>query len=269
MINIDKGPEEEEWEVATGVLHFEDPKGLEGKLNRVQLWVEDVWGDGGAVGTWINEGKLDGMDRHWTARGSEKVIDEAVKELTARGKDIRKDIREDNERLLVQCRCQHIGFEVTRPREDFNNGTGKFAACLNACNPCRTVTGFEIVRWLVVPKVLILSEPNLDALLEDRSRLGHYRTSANTSRYFCLQCGASVFYYRHSADTIGIGIGLLEPRVDGAVRAETWLRRQESPTASWSGVSSWSPNLGWFQEDAVDAEFVSNLAEDMKTWEAS
>ena len=80
VVNIDRAGEEVEWEVATGVLSFENEKGLHGKLNRVQLWIEDVKGDGGAAG-WINQGRLAGTDRHWNGRDSEMVSDERVKDL--------------------------------------------------------------------------------------------------------------------------------------------------------------------------------------------
>src|ERR1700760_1720786 len=38
VINVDRAGPEEEWEVATGVLNFEEPHTLHGKLDRVQLW---------------------------------------------------------------------------------------------------------------------------------------------------------------------------------------------------------------------------------------
>ncbi|OCT54256.1 hypothetical protein CLCR_00317 [Cladophialophora carrionii] len=263
VINVDKASDPHEWEVATGALNFDDAKGLEGKLDRVQLWVADVKGDGGAVG-WINKGRLKGMDRRWQSRRSDVVSDETVKELMTPQARVAGD---DDERLQVQCRCQCVQFEIKRPDKNYNGGTGKFAACLDACNSCRIVTGFEVTSWTVVPKDCIVIAPNLDAFLGDGSRLGHYQSSSNTSRYFCVKCGAAVFYYRHGTQAVGIGTGLLESTIEGAVRVEAWLDWQKVSKELWSDESSWSPHLVWFQEDAVDAHFVREVAEGMRLWE--
>ncbi|KIW77318.1 hypothetical protein Z517_09764 [Fonsecaea pedrosoi CBS 271.37] len=253
VVNVDenggRGPAE--WEVGTGVLSFDDPGGLEGKLNRVQLWVEDVKGDGGAVG-WINQGGLEGMDRLWTGRDSETVSDGAVGDLMLR----KVEARDDSQRLVAQCRCKNVGFEISRPPGDYNAGTGRFEASLDACTSCRTVTGFEITCWATVPKSLITAKADLDSLLDDRARLGHYKTSSDVSRYFCARCGATAFYYKHGLDTIDVALGLLEPEVEGAVRVESWLEWQKYPKS----VA--------YPEDAVDKAFVRKLAEGMKHWES-
>ncbi|KAJ9605512.1 hypothetical protein H2200_010169 [Cladophialophora chaetospira] len=256
IINVDQGPEPREWEVPTGVLHFVDGKGLEGRLKRVQLWVDDAKGDGGAVG-WINQGKLEGMDRHWQGRESEMVDDKTVKGLmSTRG----RGAENENRPLLVQCKCQRVRFEVNRPDEIHNNGTGKYASSLDACTSCRTVTGFEITSWTTVPKEVIAAGMDLDTFLGDSFKLGHYLSSSNTSRYFCTTCGATVFYYRHGNDTIDIASGLFEPDLEGAVRVEAWLEwKKVSENASTDFVS--------FQGDAIDTQFVNNVAEGMKAWE--
>ncbi|KIW25983.1 uncharacterized protein PV07_09116 [Cladophialophora immunda] len=255
VINVDGGQGQEEWEVGTGVLYFLDddgsPKGLEGKLNRVQLWVQDVKGDGGAVG-WINQGKLQGMDRHWTGRQSEMVGDDDVRDLMMQRA---ASTRNEGERLAAQCRCKTVRFEISQPHGDHNAGTGRFEASLDACTSCRTVTGLEITCWATVPKGLVVAEPNLEALLVDTARLGHYKTSADVSRYFCAQCGATVFYYKHGLETIDVALGLLEPGTEGAVRVESWLAWQKYPKCLA------------YVEDAVDTVFVSNLGEGMKHWE--
>ena len=255
VLNVDNPGEEGEWEVATGALHFEDPKGLEGKLDRVQLWVEDVKGDGGAVG-WINQGKLKGMDRHWKARGSKMVNDESVKELTACQTPVTRD---GEEQLLLQCQCQTVNFGIRPPANNYDGGPGKFEAGLDACTSCRRVTGFEIASWVFVRKEDIVVNPDLNRLLEDRSRLGHYETSKNISRYFCINCGATVFYCRQGKGTIDIAAGLLEPKVQGAIRAEAWLTWRDTPEHPED------PNLA-FWDEAVDRKFAHDLKEGMQSW---
>ncbi|KIX97319.1 uncharacterized protein Z520_06771 [Fonsecaea multimorphosa CBS 102226] len=261
VINIDAGQGEEEWEVGTGVLYLQvdddREKGLQGRLNRVQLWVEDVRGDGGAVG-WINQGKLQGMDRHWRGRESEMVSDDAVRDLLMKHSKapVHASREYGDERLVAQCRCKIVRFEVSHPPSDYNAGTGKFGASLDACTSCRTVTGFEITCWATVPKSLIMvADQTLESLLVDRARLGHYKTSSDVSRYFCAKCGATVFYYKHGLETIDIGLGLLEPKIEGAVRLESWLEWQKYPKCLV------------YEEDAVDAAFVRNLKEGMRHWE--
>ncbi|OAP55885.1 hypothetical protein AYL99_10037 [Fonsecaea erecta] len=258
VINVDGGQGEEEWEVGTGVLYFDDQHqaGITGKLNRVQLWVEDVKGDGGAVG-WINQGKLQGMDRHWRGRDSTMVNDDEVRDLMTR----KADVRDDTERLVAQCHCQNVRFEISRPpSSDYNAGTGKFEAGLDACTSCRTVTGLEITCWATVPRSLIVvvgADSDLESLLANTVRLGHYKTSVDVSRYFCAKCGATVFYYKHGLKTIDIGLGLLVPTTEGAVRVESWLAWQKYPKC-----------LG-YEEDAVDTAFVRNLKEGIKHWKGS
>ncbi|KAK5412260.1 hypothetical protein LTR06_005230 [Exophiala xenobiotica] len=255
VVNIDKAADADEWEVATGVLHFDDGNGLGSRLNRAQMWVEDVRGDGGTTG-WINQGRLEGMDRHWRGRKSEVVTDEDVWQMMRQGQEFSAEL--PGEHLDASCHCQNVAFSMSRPEKSFNNGTGKFEASLDACTSCRTVGGFEITSWITVPKELIKSgSGHLGTLLANRSKLGHYNTSSDVSRYFCTTCGATVFYEKHGHDTIDIGIGLLHPQHEGAMRVENWLAWQEYPKC-----------LG-YQEDAVDKHFVANLAEGMRLAEVS
>ncbi|EXJ81763.1 hypothetical protein A1O1_07828 [Capronia coronata CBS 617.96] len=252
VLNVDKGTTPAEWEVGTGVLHFDD--GLEGKLNRVQLWVEDVSGDGGAV-VWINRGQLAGMDRHRKGRQSEMVSYEQVKSLMQRSVEASSTQgSRDGERMQVRCHCRNVAFSLAWPSQDFNHCTGKFEASLDACTSCRRVSGFEITSWITVPKQLlcVTAANSLDTFLADRTRLGHYQTSSDVSRYFCVRCGATVFYHKHNLKTIDIGVGLLDSGNEGKARAEEWLAWQPYP----KGLS--------YPEDAVDKDFVTNLTEGMR-----
>lgn len=260
VFNIDEA--EHEWEVATGLLHFADAKGLEGRLNRVQLWVEDVQVDGGTVG-WINQGKLDGMGRHWRGRSSLIVSDESVKIFMAAG----KALQDYSDRLLFECRCKGISFEAKRPKSEHPPDNGKFTACLDACTSCRTVTGFEVASWIDVPRDRFVVGGSLAEFLEDRTKLGHYESSSGTCRDFCLTCGATVFWYKLNTGTISVACGLLEPNVKGAVRAESCLDWEKAPKPVSDDQSVWSPEVVWFSEDAIDAQFVKGIAEGVRLWE--
>ncbi|KIX05254.1 uncharacterized protein Z518_06126 [Rhinocladiella mackenziei CBS 650.93] len=257
IINIDRGDGADEWEVATGVLHFQDEKGLEDQLNRVQLWVEDVKADGGATG-WINQGKLAGMDRHWQGRKSGLVSDEIVAkvmggdydELQKRPSETQLD---DMGLLQAHCHCRKVSISIARPERGFNEGTGKFGASLDACTSCRLVSGFEVTSWITIPRGLIhAGSQDLEYLLADRSRLGHYNTSSDVDRYFCVNCGATVFYYKDGLDTIDMGAGLLSPTTKERARVEDWLRWERYP----KGV--------FCAEDAIDKGFVGNIMEGMR-----
>lgn len=250
---------EEEWELATGSIEFPDAEfGHQGKLNRVQIWLDDVKGDGGAAG-WINAGKLAGMDRRWRGRESETVSDGIVKEILADGAEGHQDgrprakcsRREDT--LNVRCHCGTICFHISRPGEQYNHSTGRFEGSLDACTSCRLVTGFEITSWATVPRELInTTAPNFKAYLADGSKLKHYKTSADVSRYFCGTCGATIFYQKHGLDTIDVGIGVLDPPINELARAEDWLVWQKYPT----GIA--------YPEDAVDQKFVKDIADGLK-----
>lgn len=108
LANVERGGE---WEVATGCVEFVDSAaggsgsghedtdrakdetnktGLQGRFNRVQLWVDDVKGDAGAA-AWINRGELHGMDRRWRGRDSDVVEDEHIVEMLGRGRGRDKD----------------------------------------------------------------------------------------------------------------------------------------------------------------------------------
>ncbi len=263
VIDIDEATEPKEWEVGTGVLSFSDDEGLQGKLKRVQLWVEDVKGDGGAVG-WIHRGKLEGMNRHWKGRESDMVGDKTVKELMKPQARVGGD---DGDRLIAQCKCQGVRFEVSRPDKSHNGGTGKFASCLDACNSCRTATGFEITSWTTVPRDCVIAGIELDTFLDARSTFGHYQSSSNTSRYFCMTCGAAIFYYRHGNSTIDIATGLFESNTEAAARVEGWLDWHKVPAELVTDESLWSPGYVLFQEDAIDAQFVNDVAKGMEAWE--
>jgi len=254
IANIDSAGDQE-WELATGIMEFPgDKTGHEGKLKRVQLWIEDVKGDGGAAG-WVNAGKLAGMDRHWRGRDSETVSDVDIENILAveNGERSSKPPEKADDKLNFHCHCGAISLHISRADGQYNQATGRFDSCLDACTSCRLVTGFEITSWARVPQELInVQAAGFDAYLADRSILRHYESSVGVSRYFCGTCSATIFYQKHGLDTIDIGIGLLDPPVRERARAEDWLVWEQYPT----GMS--------YPEDAVDQKFVKDLAEGLR-----
>jgi hypothetical protein len=271
VINVDHGdPAAPEWEVATGVLSFDDSS-LHGKLQRVQLWVDDVDGDGGAVG-WINRGKLAGMDRHGRGRESEMVDDETIQKMTGRkGRLETQSSPECNASvdcsLHAHCHCGNVEFSISRPADDSDNHdsdsnkreTAKFQATLDTCNSCRRVSGFETTSWATVPKTILVSVDRLrgwgNVVATHGSRMGHYKTSTDVTRYFCGTCGATVFYHKEDGQgTVDIAVGILDPGKHGErqARVEDWL--------AWEKY----PKCLVYQEDAVDRPFVGDLLEGMR-----
>lgn len=259
IANIDSA-HEEEWELATGCMEFSgDPLGHQGKLNRVQLWLEDVKGDGGVSG-WINGGKLAGMDRHWRGRDSQVVSDASIEDILARGSREQQSrpprgnqYSQRHDKLDVRCHCGTISFDICRPAEQHNHASGKLEAGLDVCTSCRLVTGFEITSWAGVPHEMInTTAPDFNAYLADRSKLKHYKSSVDVSRYFCATCGATIFYQKHGLPTIDIGIGVLDPVTSEEARVEDWLLWQKHPKG-----------LG-YPEDAVDRKLVKGLADGLR-----
>lgn len=267
-----------EWEAATGCLeissggglgHGDPPEGdgqgdtakpdLTGKLDRVQLWVEDVRGDGGAVG-WVNAGKLSGMDRFRRGRDSEVVTDEEVKAMLGGGSaglgnksTSTSTDQAAKAKLKVQCHCGNVDLDIARPEPDYNQGTGKLAAFFDVCTSCRTVMGFEILSWATVPRRLITApDTDLQSYLSDTSKVTHYKTSETVDRYFCTKCAASVFYYKHGLDDLDLSLGLLQPDNNQEVRILNWLEWQKYPQ-----VLSYT-------EDAVDGKLVTEFAQGLK-----
>ncbi|KIV97787.1 hypothetical protein PV10_01495 [Exophiala mesophila] len=262
-----------EWEAATGCLCISsDGKDgvvgavegdnaktdLTGKLDRVQLWVEDVQDDGGAVG-WINAGKLSGMNRFRRGRDSDMVMDDEVKAMldsgsaTSGGKPSSMSMSTAETKLQVRCHCGNVDFDITRPEPDYNEGTGKFPSFFDTCTSCRTATGFEILSWITVPRRLIMTPAtDLQSYLSDSSKVTHYKTSESVDRYFCSRCAASVFYYKHGLDDLDLSLGLLQSHSNREARILDWLEWQKYPQ-----VLSYT-------EDAVDENLVTSLAQGLK-----
>ena len=240
-------------------------------LNRVQMWLEDTK-DGGA-GLWLNDAR---SERHVRDRFSEKV---AFQDVLNMAKESRSEYsssstmqHHEDDVLHASCRCGAVSFQIARPDTDSNGSASrKYPAGLDACKSCRTVTGFEITSWAIVPRDRIRksvnntrgvstshinTETNHPLDLLNMSALSYYKTSAPVTRGFCSTCGANVFYYRHRGgtgkeDTIDIAAGLLESRV--GVRAEDWL--------AWD---YYGEDVVAYREDALDGRLVEGLVRGIK-----
>lgn len=160
---------------------------------------------------------------------------------------------ERHDKLNARCHCGTISFDISRPSEQHNHATGKLDAGLDVCTSCRLVTGFEITSWTGVPHELInTTAPDFNEYLADKSKLKHYNSSPDVSRYFCGTCGATIFYQKHGLATIDIGVGVLDPVINEEARAEDWLLWQKYPNG-----------LG-YREDAVDRRLVRGVADGLR-----
>lgn len=79
-----------------------------------------------------------------------------------------------------RCHCGAIRYEA--------NGDPVYHALCH-CGDCRRATGAPVVSWALFPRDAV-------ALTGDAPR--RYASSANGERWFCGQCGSSLFYVNES-----------------------------------------------------------------------
>lgn len=97
----------------------------------------------------------------------------------------------------------------------------KYLASTCVCNDCRQVTGHEFQNWAFVP---IENVEKVDGSPMDFAvgTLKKYKHSQDADRYFCEECGATVFWHgTGSQDKIDVAVGLM--RAESGARAEEWL----------------------------------------------
>ncbi|ETN37680.1 uncharacterized protein HMPREF1541_07303 [Cyphellophora europaea CBS 101466] len=243
VLNVDR--REGEWELCTGVMEFEEleaEKGrgaLDGRLNRVLLFVEDT-GDGGAV-QWLGEGRAEAFGgRFMRGRGSEVVTEQGIQALLEQG----RSVEERGEVLDGRCHCGDVKVDLLQLEE----GTATerdMSAEFCCCTSCRKTSGFEVNAWAHWPKekVRMASGDSYEAGMKE---MGHYLSSKDTHRYFCKRCGATVFYDRPDLKRLDIALGLFNAP-EGS-RAENWF--------------TWNPDKEdvAYLQDAIDKEFVGMLA---------
>lgn len=79
-----------------------------------------------------------------------------------------------------RCHCGAIRYEA--------NGDPVYHALCH-CGDCRRATGAPVVSWALFPRDAV-------AITGDAPR--RYASSANGERWFCGQCGSSLFYVNES-----------------------------------------------------------------------
>jgi hypothetical protein len=246
VLNVDRSGDggRGEWELCTGVMEFGDGegegdgRGLEGKLNRVQLWIEDTR-DGGAV-PWLGEGRPESFGGRWLrGRGEGAVTEEVVQEMITKSREVEERVKV----LEGKCHCGDVRVELLSVEEEMRGRDTSAELC--CCHSCRRVSGFEINAWVHWPKEKVRMASD-ESYAEGMKDMGHYLSSKDTHRYFCKRCGAMVFYDRPDLHRLDIGLGLFDAP-EGS-RAENWFVWDPDK----EGVS--------FIEDAVDGDFAGRLA---------
>ncbi|KAH0291051.1 hypothetical protein KCU71_g15346, partial [Aureobasidium melanogenum] len=156
-----------------------------------------------------------------------------------------------SDRLHAHCLCNGINFWISHPlasSADPNNPKSdvqqhnpdrgeyetenpwwlcenrtKFFAEVCQCNSCRLSSGCDFVPWTYVPTTDIsLAADGSVPFSRNFGTLKKYRSSDEASRYFCAQCGATIFYIRGERHGIAnVAVGLLN--ADEGSLAQSWL----------------------------------------------
>ncbi|KAF2665831.1 hypothetical protein BT63DRAFT_76990 [Microthyrium microscopicum] len=180
-------------------------------------------------------------------------------------------------KLHVHCHCRGVEFCITRPNEQsllaespfpdllvpYNSGKSaenpsnvswwlsedrkRYLAGHCACKSCRLISGFDIVQWTFVPTDNI--ELPDGRKYEQGMRLGTaktYESSPGTTRHFCGDCGADVFWEGSQRPTLlDVAIGLLD--AESGARAEEWLQ--------------WVTDRVSFSEEAHNQQLIQSLCD--------
>ena len=232
VLNVDK----DEWEFATGILEIDG--GLDGKLDRVVLWVGDT-GDGGAA-RWINAGKVEGLvGRKMGGRDSQDVTDGM---LAAFEKLAESKFLGATDKVVANCHCGDVKFDVLKPDGE------RYAAGLCACESCRRTSGFEINAWVSVARDKVQwDKGNFRELLNG---CGKYQATEKAERYFCKRCGAQVAYVRDEWNWYEIAGGLLRALEGSRAESILWWNKSDI------GVE--------YIEDARDQEFANKIKQGLE-----
>lgn len=243
------------WFAATGAL--EQAEGifeLQGHFNL------DDTKDGG-VSDWMTQLSGKEVERRATTKDSENL---PIGWQSAASREATKV--DPANRYHAHCKCKGVGFWIARPSlrstqasspwpdvlVPYNSGPHhlpenetwwlrankqRFLGGVCACNSCRLATGYEFVQWAFVPTVdITLDAEGRTPFSTDFGSLKRYRSSADATRYFCKDCGATIFYEGHERPALfDVAVGLIEAP-EGA-RAESLLE--------------WRTERLSFREDAI------------------
>ena len=194
----------------------------------------------------------------------------------------RQPVDNGSGRLRAHCLCSGVNFWISRPltssanpdnpksdmqqhnpdRGDYDinspwwlcaNRT-KFFAEVCHCNSCRLASSCDFLPWTYIPTTDIsLSADGSIPFARNFGTLKEYRSSNEASRYFCGQCGATVFYIREERHGIvNVAVGLLDA-TEGSL-AQSWL--------------GWRTDGLDFKEDSVGraATLVNNVEGALQKW---
>lgn len=187
-----------------------------------------------------------------------------------------------SDQLHAHCLCSGVNFWISRPlassanpdnpksdvhlrnpdRGDYDiknpwwlcaNRT-KFFAEVCHCNSCRLSSSCDFLPWTYIPTTDIsLSADGSVPFSRNFGTLQEYRSSDEASRYFCGQCGATIFYIREERQGIvNVAVGLLDA-AEGSL-AQSWL--------------GWRTDGLDFKEDSAGraATLVNNVEVALQKW---
>lgn len=187
-----------------------------------------------------------------------------------------------SDRLHAHCLCSGVNFWISRsltssanpdnPKSDVHQNNpdrgeydisnpwwlcanrNKFFAEVCHCNSCRLSSSCDFLPWAYIPTTDISLTANGGlAFSREFGTLKEYRSSDEASRYFCGQCGATVFYIREERHGIvNVAVGLLDAT-------------EGSLTQSWLG---WRTDGLDFKEDSVGraANLVNHVEGALQKW---
>jgi hypothetical protein len=186
------------------------------------------------------------------------------------------------DRLHAHCLCKGVNFWISRPltsSADFDNPKSdvnqknsdrgdydvenpwwlcanrtKFFAEVCHCNSCRLSSSCDFLPWTYVPTTDIsLAADGSVPFSRNFGTLKEHRSSDEASRYFCSQCGATVFYIREERHGIvNVAVGLLDA-AEGSL-AQSWL--------------GWRTDGLDFKEDSIDRapNLVNHVESALQKW---
>ncbi|KAL1311307.1 hypothetical protein AAFC00_001487 [Neodothiora populina] len=233
------GPGKDDWHVPSGVLR---------KLDGVAQFRRHIW----------TRDTLDGGFSDWfpSQNGQSLTIPDASSAQQPQPSD--SSSPDPDKRLYAHCSCGGINMYISRPSPSsekvtsssstpppppdvlvpHNSGPSnlcanetwwlradkrKFLGGICACDSCRLVNGFEFIYWAFVPTSDISLDPaGHTPFSRDFGTLKAFRSSDAATRFFCADCGATVFWDGDvRPGLIDVAAGLLNAP-EGA-RAESWL----------------------------------------------
>ena len=140
------------------------------------------------------------------------------------------------DKLHCYCHCKGTQFYISRPQlgyktpdpnkeydGQFDPKDGKWPATNCVCNDCRLAGAADLFPWLFVPPASI-SLPDGSTMPQPPhfGSLTEHQSSKDVRRYFCGNCGATVFFDSlKRPEVIDVAVGIVD--ANSGARAEDWL----------------------------------------------